>query len=224
MKKSRQLKALCACLWLFVGLSVGEAQAVSITWNFQALLTDLTTVDPLGIDGETLNIEITYNTEDAWGPVGGATGPVGGATSFLSFPSESATATITGSHFVTLKSLTPAAVHGNGTSFASVSEQAFTTNFVDFIIDEDTTITTGFQGTSAAIPSEYPSAGENLLPTQLLIPATVTAASIRNCSATGAAACYSLTTVPVPPALYLFGSGLLGLIGISRRKRKCKQL
>lgn len=212
MKKSRQLKALCACLWLFVGLSVGEAQAVSITWNFQALLTDLTTVDPLGIDGETLNIEITYNTEDVWGFAGGS-------TSFLSFPSESATATITGSHFVTLKSLTPAAVHGNGTSFASVSEQASTTNFVDFIIDEDTTITTGFQGTSAAIPSEYPSAGENLLPTQLLIPATVTAASIRNCSATGAAACYSLTTVPVPPALYLFGSGLLGLIGISRRKK-----
>jgi len=27
------------------------------------------------------------------------------------------------------------------------------------------------------------------------------------------------SAVPVPPALWLFGSGLLGLIGISRRKR-----
>ena len=28
----------------------------------------------------------------------------------------------------------------------------------------------------------------------------------------------SITTVPIPPAVWLFGSGLLGLIGISRRK------
>ena len=209
MKKSRQLKALCACLWLFFGLSVWEAQAGLVTWNFQALLTDLTTVNPLGIDGETLSIEITYNDTVGWGFVSSED------DSFLSFPSQSATATITGSHSVTLKSLTPAALHGNGTSFAAVSEQASTTNFVDFIIDGFTTVTTGFEGTSLATPS----AGDKLLSTHLLTPSTVTAATNRNCPATGAAACYSLTTVPVPPALYLFGSGLLGLIGISRRKK-----
>ena len=27
------------------------------------------------------------------------------------------------------------------------------------------------------------------------------------------------TVVPIPPALYLFGSGLLGLVGVARRKR-----
>ena len=29
----------------------------------------------------------------------------------------------------------------------------------------------------------------------------------------------SITTVPVPPVLWLFGSGLLGLPGMSRRKK-----
>jgi hypothetical protein len=29
----------------------------------------------------------------------------------------------------------------------------------------------------------------------------------------------TLTTIPIPPALWLFGSGLLGLVGISRRKK-----
>jgi hypothetical protein len=27
------------------------------------------------------------------------------------------------------------------------------------------------------------------------------------------------TVIPVPPALWLFGSGLLGLVGIARRKK-----
>ena len=27
-----------------------------------------------------------------------------------------------------------------------------------------------------------------------------------------------MTVVPIPPALYLFGSGLLGLIGVARKK------
>ena len=30
---------------------------------------------------------------------------------------------------------------------------------------------------------------------------------------------WTVTTVPIPPALWLFGSGLLGLVGISRRKK-----
>jgi hypothetical protein len=30
---------------------------------------------------------------------------------------------------------------------------------------------------------------------------------------------FNLTAVPVPPAVFLFGSGLLGLAGISRRKK-----
>ncbi len=30
-----------------------------------------------------------------------------------------------------------------------------------------------------------------------------------------------ITAAPVPPAFYLFGSGLLGLIGISRRRMRC---
>jgi len=30
---------------------------------------------------------------------------------------------------------------------------------------------------------------------------------------------YSLSAVPVPPAIWLFGSGLIGLIGLARRKR-----
>lgn len=29
---------------------------------------------------------------------------------------------------------------------------------------------------------------------------------------------FELTSVPIPPALYLFGSGLLGLIGVARRR------
>ena len=29
----------------------------------------------------------------------------------------------------------------------------------------------------------------------------------------------SITTVPVPPAVWLFGSGLIGLIGVARRKK-----
>ncbi|MGB5259917.1 MAG: hypothetical protein WBO34_05270 [Gammaproteobacteria bacterium] len=29
---------------------------------------------------------------------------------------------------------------------------------------------------------------------------------------------YSITAIPLPPALYLFGSGLLGLIGVARKK------
>jgi hypothetical protein len=33
------------------------------------------------------------------------------------------------------------------------------------------------------------------------------------------AAGFTLSTVPVPPALWLFGSGLLGLIGVARRKK-----
>ena len=34
---------------------------------------------------------------------------------------------------------------------------------------------------------------------------------------------FRITTVPIPPALYLFGSGLLGLIGISSRKKTAQQ-
>jgi len=30
---------------------------------------------------------------------------------------------------------------------------------------------------------------------------------------------WTMTAVPIPPALWLFGSGLLGLIGIARRKK-----
>jgi hypothetical protein len=30
---------------------------------------------------------------------------------------------------------------------------------------------------------------------------------------------YDLSSVPIPPAIWLFGSGLLGLIGITRHKR-----
>lgn len=30
---------------------------------------------------------------------------------------------------------------------------------------------------------------------------------------------YSFTVVPIPPAVWLFGSGLLGLVGVARRKR-----
>lgn len=30
---------------------------------------------------------------------------------------------------------------------------------------------------------------------------------------------YSISAIPLPPALWLFGSGLLGLVGIARRKK-----
>jgi hypothetical protein len=33
----------------------------------------------------------------------------------------------------------------------------------------------------------------------------------------------SASAVPIPPALWLFGSGLLGLIGMARKKRKIIQ-
>ena len=45
------------------------------------------------------------------------------------------------------------------------------------------------------------------------------AAHVLDCE--GSNSCSAVTVVPVPAALWLFSSGLLGLIGFSRRKRAC---
>jgi hypothetical protein len=37
---------------------------------------------------------------------------------------------------------------------------------------------------------------------------------------TGTDACPTVAAVPVPAAVWLFGSGLLGLVGIARRKKR----
>jgi hypothetical protein len=196
------------CSGVLLALSVGAAQGAPITWNFKALLTDVSPGgnDPLGIDGEFLELQISYDDANTW---------VLGTDDRLYFASDSATATI-GSHTVTFLSPTPTAYFGGGSTPASVVEAVSNSSFVDFVIDGVNTQTFGFQGETAAIPGE----GDNLLSAHLMKPGTLLAsASISSCVGTGGPfdCDYSLKAVPVPPAIWLFGSGLLGLIGLGRR-------
>jgi hypothetical protein len=207
------------CLAVILGLSVGVAQGALITWNYQALLTDVTGgTDPLGVDGEILSLEISYEDTKTWS----------GSGSFLFFGSESAVVDITGSHTIALVSPTPLApkpaalyiTSPTAANPASVTAADQDSNILDFIINDVSTATLGFQGQALL---DAPSSGDTLLAGQLLNPESLTNAGISRCVTNGGQ-CYSLTTissVPVPPALWLFGSGLLGLIGLARRRAGC---
>jgi hypothetical protein len=208
------------CLGVVLGLSVGAAQGALIKWNYQALLTNVTGgPDPLGVDGEILSLEISYEDTNTWS----------GSGNFLFFGSESATVGITGSNTIALDSPTPSApkpaalyiTSPTAADPASVTAADQNSNILDFIINGVSTDTLGFQGQSSLALA--PSLGETLLAGQLLIPETLANAGISGC-VTGGGRCYSLTTissVPVPPALWLFGSGVLGLIGGLARRRGC---
>jgi hypothetical protein len=204
-----------ACLGVVLGLSVGAAQGAPINWNYKALLTDTTSVggDPLGIDGEVLELQITYESTGAWVESG----------SFLYFGSESASVSITGSHTVELVSSTPAApkpaaFYIGGPEPASVAQEALNPNILDFIIDGTVTETLGFQGQSSLAPA----AGQELLASHLLKTASLPASAGIRAPCTGPGGdftcSYNLKTIPVLPAAWLFGSGLLGLIGLAWRR------
>ncbi|MGW8310183.1 MAG: hypothetical protein ACWGNB_03885 [Thiogranum sp.] len=211
----RLLHAARIGLGVFLGFSVGVAQGAPITWNYKALLTDITPGggDPLKIDGEILELQITYDDINTWAL---------GTDNRLYFPSAYATATITGSHDVTLQSPLPAAAYGSGPNPASVGQELYVSNFVDFMIDGVGTRTRGFQGRASVAPSE----GVRLGAAHLLNPSTLPirtdmtdGVTISDCNEAGVSfICnYNLKTVPVLPAVWLFGSGLLGLIGLASR-------
>lgn len=209
MKKSRQkyIRLLAGMLLLEFTPSL---HAASIEWKFEATITeDVASTDPLNINGESVTISLTFDDTNQWQQIG----------SYLYIPSVSSNAQITGGHTVSLNTVSPSGVHYSG--FVGITEEVGVGHWMDLIIDGTLTRGISFTGNSLSIPS----AGDNLLMSHL--PSTFSTIAGISDDSNGAGKDYTytdiqlttITAIPITPALYLFGSGLLGLIGISRRKK-----
>ncbi len=184
-----------------------------INWTYTGALST-SGADTLGIAGETLSLTVIFDDSDVWQGFG----------SDLVIAGVSAYASVSGGHSVSVKSAIPAAFHVTSSGIAFISESVSTGSFVDFIIDGDTTMTfgSGNSGTPPQIPTLLqPVLGENLLIGHLSDDINMLN-SITSSDFSGAYILsnetISITSVPVPAAAWLFGSGLIGLIGLVRRK------
>jgi PEP-CTERM motif len=195
---------------VFASISA-SAQAGFIDWTYQATLADISSgsTDPLGIDGDSLNIMLTYDDTNTWQSVSGS----------LYFPTFAASATISG-HTVTLNSSFPSAVH-TGTQ-QLVVEALGSTSFMDLVIDGTLTIMSASTSGSTAL---VPIAGDNLVIGHLTTSIEVFASFFvpsNTSSYTLVEESISISDssmpVPAPATLALFGLGLAGL-GWSRRRQ-----
>jgi hypothetical protein len=172
------------------------------------LRDNLNSVNNLEIDGEIWSISIIFDDTNVWQQDG----------SWVFFPAVSASGSVSGGHTVSVNTPTPAISTNpiTGQTIMSEGEMALRTP-VSLIIDGNMPLTSG----AVVLTNPAPSLGENLstnhLPTDTRMFENISDFMLQDF--------YSLTnksitisTIPIPASIWLFGSGLLGLIGIARRK------
>jgi hypothetical protein len=193
---------IAACLLYSTPFPVYSAE---IVWDYSATLFDLSGNDPLGIDGEQIDITLTFSTESVW-------------EDYLFLEPASAVVSITGGHTASHKT-TPIIKHG---SFLTFSEGRNSGSFWDFVINGHVTVTKNdnIRPTSPIVPAVGDKLIEGHLPNspsgileRISMSTSYSADSygLNNAS-------ISVSTVPVPAAVWLFGSALAGL-GWMRRKQ-----
>ena len=222
MKKTLILSAVCACILSFVTLPTVNAATISVTSEAagtvrNSLSSGLSVISTATLqminDGVGPSIS-NYQFEDRgvaeFGVSGLGVNSVNSAVLTLFDGSTNATSELpvtidiygySGNGSINVSDFSPA----GGTLLASVpynGQTQFDIDVTDFINDQ-LTITSSFAGFNLLLPNSTSdtrvfsfdgSDGNN--PPVLM-----------------------LTTVPIPAAAWLFGSGLIGLIGIARRKK-----
>lgn len=201
-------KAIASLLFLALACLASSANAVLIEWQLTTTFDDNSaTTDPLGIDGERLTINLTFDTADQWQLI----------APFLYVAATAASASISDGTSVTLVAALPAAGHEPGNLDASLLQDVGNSSFMDLVIDGALAQGGGLQGTSAGIAN----AGDNLQADHLLSAFTGNQQLTGN-TASGASFSYLLVdstiTVPAPTVFALM---IIGAVagGFRRRRR-----
>ena len=195
MKKSRLIGAWCACLVLFLELSMGPVQAAFIGGSSINPSTTLTAVAPWTID--QIADDITTDIEP-----------------FNGFVSNSASGTISLGLVDGPSTLTNFVLWND----VNVFREGINDFFLEFYDTTDTLLSTSttFQGPLGQFdPQIYNFSPVNDVSRVDLVVLSsnvgvFTRIEIRE---------VGFNAVPIPAAVWLFGSGLLGLVGVARRKK-----
>ena len=206
LSKFLDKKVIGALAGLMLMTLSGTANAIPLFWEFSAKMTLVLGSDDKGIDGETFTARLTFDDTNTWQDNG---------PGFLNFVPESATFTIsdgTPASFAVLPALRDLE---NGNTQIADGEANSTNAFLT--IDGSLFDIAFFWGPNTIDPT----VGDNLVLGHL--PTSIDGISI---AASTALAKYTFSeesvtagVVPIPGAVWLMGSGLVGLMGYSRKKR-----
>ena len=229
MKKSRLLGAVRACFTIILFGAAGNALAALITVNSDVTnglyqdttltgLFDLTpylsTPDynsPYVINSATVSFSISDNSDaliyDYYGSF----------TYHYSDPTESLDLNLSGEQVSGSTNYYSNTVQTGSTIYSSYSCGAFGTQTC-YNYGPQYTNTSGFNGTNV-ITLALTGTGLAALESNGLLNFTGQVSGSLNLNSSTLTVDVSANPVPIPSAIWLFGSGLLGLVGIARRKK-----
>ena len=210
MNKSRLLGAVCACLLTFT-TCLNPAYAVTTTANIDVDLDNYDSFDGEGYS-QTFSVSIpTLSVGDI----------VDTTLNFIDEKSLTLSETSTGVHFLQIVYFPSNGA--TGTAFANTTFEFLGVNG-DLIISDPIMGTTSC-GTCIASTlfadltnSSFSFAGLNIVSEITAIPDPFGSDQMLFSFSGWNAGTVSISSVPIPASVWLFGSGLLGLIGIARKK------
>jgi len=190
----------------------GQASAVMVAYNYTATLLHSGGIDTLGLNGETINLTMMFNTDSTW--------TLTDSQVYMYVPSVSAELSISGAHTMTLTSGNPFLVNQSLPIFRRtwLSSDSQLIERMAFVVDGVTGyIGGGFEWMPLGTES---TPGSNLRIDQIPRFGGL-AGSFGLDDGTGyllGNPSVSISAVPLPAAVWLFGSGLAGLLAFRRRK------
>jgi len=232
MKKSRLLGAVCACMFALIESAV----AAPVTIQIEGVLADNGTSDTASFDGASIRVQYLADTTDVPGSIDESPSMGISTSSWLVTTiivdvtnrpdgKQNLIGLTKTNHLTTAaNTFSPAALSDHDFWEAETAGEFLTEDSVPFRIsfmkldfgDQDF-----FSGTTAPADLSFferlPTNVTSLVDPNSLVEFTWVPGGFSSYNLTGAQV--TNTVVPIPAAAWLFGSGLLGLVGMAKRKK-----